>query len=133
MKKLLNYTDIKIMKQFFEELNEIINHLDNFDKLDYIEQTKHIIDDMISLIESRSNPNVLVIYNFIKTLNKDTLNKLSNEYLTKTNRIATYARNIIDKYLCDCIQHCNYIKEDRNKFDNMTKEELIDYIKNKNL
>lgn len=113
--------------KLLKEMSDIINMSD-------IDKHKFIIDSYIEDLDKNNKIDDITLSKYINMLfnHEDDLKSLPNNYHTKIKRLLEYIKARLNKILNERIKVINDFKN-KKSFNDMSKDELIEYIKNQYL
>lgn len=114
-----------------EDFGKLLKEMSNFINMSDIDKHKFIIDTYIEDLDKNNKINDIELSKYINTLfvHEDDLKSLPNNYHTKIKRLLEYMKTRLMKILNERIKVINDFKN-KKSFNDMSKDELIEYIKN---
>lgn len=117
-----------------EDFGKLLKEMSNFINMSNIDKHKFLIDTYIEDLDKNIQIDDITLLEYINTLfnHEDNLKSLPNNYHTKIKRLLEYIKTRLNKILNERIK---VIDDFNNKksFNDMGKDELIEYIKNQYL
>lgn len=115
-----------------ENFDKLLKEMSDFINMSDVDKHKFIIDNYIEDLDKNNKINDIQLSKYINILfdHKDDLKSLPNNYHTKIKRLLEYMKTRLNKILNERIKIINDFNN-KKPFNDMSKDELIEYIKNK--
>lgn len=117
-----------------EDFGKLLKEMSNFINMSNIDKHKFMIDTYIEDLDKNIKIDDITILEYINILfnHEDNLKSLPNNYHTKIKRLLEYIKTRLNKILNERIKVIDD-SENKKSFNDMSKDELIEYIKNQYL
>lgn len=117
-----------------EDFGKSLKEMSNFISISNIDKHKFIIDSYIEDLDKNNKIDDITLSKYINILfnHEDDLKSLPNNYHTKIKRLLEYIKTRLNKILNERIKVIDDFKN-KKSFNDMSKDELIEYIKNQYL
>lgn len=114
-----------------ENFGKLLKEMNNLINLSDIDKHKFIIDTYIEDLDKNNKIDDIGLSKYINMLfnHEDDLKSLPNNYHTKIKRLLEYMKTKLNKILNERIKIINDFSN-KKPFENMSKDELLEYIKN---